>query len=270
MTRTSSSCGSTPSTGCCSIRVGQAGCSSSTNRPTASSGVTRSRLRSARSGPAGRGRWTRSTRSSGAWTSSGMIHAAGRRGPLHRPASLGRRVLTAWLHVTNACNLRCPYCYVDKSAEGMDEADRRAAVEAVIRSAVAARLLRRQAQVRRRRGQPQSPPGREPAPYARELADRHGLQLHAMLLSNGVALPPAPGRGPDGRRHPGHDLARRDGRSARRPATVRQRQAVVSLASNARSDSCSTEAMRHTYRSPSRAAMRVASRTRCGSRSSGI
>ncbi len=45
-------------------------------------------------------------------------------------------MLTAWLHVTNACNLRCPYCYVNKSAEGMDEPTGRAAVEAVIRSAI--------------------------------------------------------------------------------------------------------------------------------------
>ena len=39
--------------------------------------------------------------------------------------------------MTNACNLRCPYCYVNKSAEGMDESVGHAAVEAVIRSAVA-------------------------------------------------------------------------------------------------------------------------------------
>jgi uncharacterized protein len=29
--------------------------------------------------------------------------------------------LTAWLHVTNACNLDCSYCYVRKSSEFMDE-----------------------------------------------------------------------------------------------------------------------------------------------------
>jgi len=53
------------------------------------------------------------------------------------PAFPSGKVLTAWLHVTNACNLRCPYCYVNKSAEGMDESVGRAAVEAVIQSAVA-------------------------------------------------------------------------------------------------------------------------------------
>jgi len=29
--------------------------------------------------------------------------------------------LTAWLHVTNACNLECPYCYVRKSSEHLSE-----------------------------------------------------------------------------------------------------------------------------------------------------
>ena len=107
-----------------------------------------------------------------------------------RPEFQSGTVLTAWLHVTNACNLRCPYCYVRKSPEGMDEAIGRAAVEAVVRSAVdhgfeAIKLkyaggeaslnhhvmLRLQA-------------------HARALASQHGLQLYATLLSNGVTLPP--------------------------------------------------------------------------------
>lgn len=29
--------------------------------------------------------------------------------------------LTAWLHITNACNLDCPYCYVRKSSEAMSQ-----------------------------------------------------------------------------------------------------------------------------------------------------
>ena len=52
------------------------------------------------------------------------------------PAFADSSVLTAWLHVTNACNLRCPYCYVHKSPEGMDEATGTAAVEAIVASAV--------------------------------------------------------------------------------------------------------------------------------------
>src|SRR5262249_61443365 len=64
-----------------------------------------------------------------------MIHPVGRP---PRPAFGDGQMLTAWLHVTNACNLRCPYCYVNKSAEKMDDSVGYAAVEAVGRGAVRA------------------------------------------------------------------------------------------------------------------------------------
>lgn len=44
--------------------------------------------------------------------------------------------LTVWLHITNACNLRCPYCYVHKSSEAMDHTTARGTVDALVRSAV--------------------------------------------------------------------------------------------------------------------------------------
>jgi uncharacterized protein len=99
-------------------------------------------------------------------------------------------VLTAWLHVTNACNLRCPYCYISKSDEGMDEATGRAAVAAVVRSAKqngfdavklkyaggeASLSWRMLAALHR---------------HARMLTQDNGLALHAALLSNGVHLRP--------------------------------------------------------------------------------
>jgi uncharacterized protein len=46
------------------------------------------------------------------------------------------RELTVWLHVTNACNLACPYCYVHKSRDAMDEATASETVDALVRSAV--------------------------------------------------------------------------------------------------------------------------------------
>jgi uncharacterized protein len=117
----------------------------------------------------------------------GFVHPAGQ---IQRPAFAESGLLTAWLHVTNACNLRCPYCYVHKSAEKMDESIGRAAVEAVILSAV-------------RQGFPAVKlkyAGGEASlnhrlmlslhEHARGLAAHHGLQLHATLLSNGVKLPP--------------------------------------------------------------------------------
>lgn len=100
-------------------------------------------------------------------------------------------VLTAWLHVTNACNLRCPYCYVNKSGEGMDEPVGRAAVEAVLRSAVDHGF---QAVKLKYAGGEASLNHRLMLAlhtYAQALAGERGLGLHGTLLSNGVALSPA-------------------------------------------------------------------------------
>jgi uncharacterized protein len=117
-----------------------------------------------------------------------IIHLAGK---VLSPEFDEGKVLTAWLHVTNACNLRCPYCYVHKSAEGMDEPVGRAAIEALVRSAVehgfgAVKLkyaggeasLNHRLMVRLHA-------------FARARTAEHGLQLHATLLSNGVKLPHA-------------------------------------------------------------------------------
>ena len=105
------------------------------------------------------------------------------------PAFADSSVLTAWLHVTNACNLRCPYCYVHKSPEGMDEATGTAAVEAIVASAVrhgftgvklkyagGEASLNHRLMVALHR-------------LARERTAEHGLRLDATLLTNGVALP---------------------------------------------------------------------------------
>ncbi|GLY07662.1 hypothetical protein Acsp01_80410 [Actinoplanes sp. NBRC 101535] len=99
-------------------------------------------------------------------------------------------MLTAWLHVTNDCNLRCPYCYLAKTREPMDEATGRAAIDAVVASAV-------------RHGFPavkMKYAGGEATlnadlvvtlhAYAKEVAGRNGLDLHATVLTNGVMVPP--------------------------------------------------------------------------------
>ncbi len=46
------------------------------------------------------------------------------------------QTLTTWLHVTNACDLDCPYCYVRKSSARMSEEVGRKAIEAVFDTAV--------------------------------------------------------------------------------------------------------------------------------------
>lgn len=121
-----------------------------------------------------------------------MIHPADQIAPHQLGGGAGgNTVLTAWLHVTNACNLRCPYCYVHKSREGMDESVGRAAVEAVIRSAAANGF--RAVKLKFAGGEASLNDRLLVAlhTYARNLSARHGLQLYATLLSNGVRLRPA-------------------------------------------------------------------------------
>ena len=43
--------------------------------------------------------------------------------------------LTAWLHLTSACNLACTYCYLRLTGETMDVATGRAALQAIFRTA---------------------------------------------------------------------------------------------------------------------------------------
>ena len=121
-----------------------------------------------------------------------MIHPAGQAPRLEFGAKQGvARTLTAWLHVTNACNLRCPYCYVAKSSEKMEEPVGNAAVEAVVRSAATHGFS----------GVKLKYAGGEASlnhhlmlrlhARAKELVASNGLRLQATLLSNGVRLPRA-------------------------------------------------------------------------------
>ena len=118
----------------------------------------------------------------------GMIHPAGE---VQRPQFAPGKVLTAWLHVTNACNLRCPYCYISKSNEGMTESVWRSSIAAVMRSAqsngfeaVKLKYAGGEASLHSRHLLTMHE-------YAKGLAGERGLNLQATLLSNGVSLPPA-------------------------------------------------------------------------------
>jgi len=100
----------------------------------------------------------------------------------------GSMTLVAWLHVTNACNLRCRYCYLRKTDEAMSPKTGRAAIDAIFRSA----LLHNFSAIKLKYA------GGEPTlnfplvitlhEYAAELAQRHGRDLEGVVLSNGVGL----------------------------------------------------------------------------------
>ncbi|MBM4428758.1 MAG: SPASM domain-containing protein [Chloroflexi bacterium] len=96
--------------------------------------------------------------------------------------------LAVWLHVTNACNLRCAYCYLVKTDEAMDEPTGRAVIDAVFRSAVRHRF--RAVKLKYAGGEPTLyfDLVTQFQAYARAQADELGLELVAVVLSNGVAL----------------------------------------------------------------------------------
>ncbi len=104
------------------------------------------------------------------------------------PNLLSATTLTVWLHVTNACNLRCAYCYLSRSDEAMDEATGRTAIEAVFRSA--ARQGFGSVKLKYAGGEPtlNFELIRHLHQYARVLAQQIGLELREVVLSNGVAL----------------------------------------------------------------------------------
>ncbi|MGQ9832822.1 MAG: radical SAM protein [Candidatus Villigracilaceae bacterium] len=108
-----------------------------------------------------------------------------------RPASAFQpETLTVWLHVTNACNLDCPYCYVRKSSAAMSEATGLQAIQKVFQTAQK-RLFRR---VKLKYAGGEATLNfklvKTLADQAQRLAAKSGLGLDQVVLSNGTHLRP--------------------------------------------------------------------------------
>ncbi|MBM4428747.1 MAG: radical SAM protein [Chloroflexi bacterium] len=118
-------------------------------------------------------------------TRLGLLQQQGHSSP---PPQAAAGTLTAWLHITNACNLRCIYCYVQKTQEEMDEATGHAAIEAIFRSAMRHGFLT--VKIKYAGGEPtlNFPLIRILHEQACKLAQSTGLKLQEVVLSNGVAL----------------------------------------------------------------------------------
>lgn len=99
--------------------------------------------------------------------------------------------LTAWLHVTNACNLDCPYCYVRKSSARMTLETGRRAVAAVFRTAAAHGIPRVKLKYAGGEATLHFALVRALHDYATALAAQTGIGLREVVLSNGVHLRPA-------------------------------------------------------------------------------
>jgi uncharacterized protein len=114
-----------------------------------------------------------------------LVHPAGE---APQPEFSRSQTLTAWLHVTNACNLRCPYCYVNKTADGMTEVTGHAAVEAIVRSAVTHGFSAVKLKYAGGEASLNYKLMMSMHTQARALTAQAGLDLQATLLSNGVRL----------------------------------------------------------------------------------
>lgn len=96
--------------------------------------------------------------------------------------------LTAWLHVTDRCNLRCSYCYLPHHRVDMEPGTGRAAVDATFRSALQNGYQR--VKIKYAGGEPllRFPVLAEIHRYAQTMVDRTGIQLEGVVLSNGTLL----------------------------------------------------------------------------------
>lgn len=97
-------------------------------------------------------------------------------------------MLTVWLHVTNECNLRCHYCFIEKTQDVMQEHIGLQAIDSVFRSAY--RHGFRRIKLKYAGGEPT----RNFAliqtihKYAEELAIIHDVNLEGVILSNGIGI----------------------------------------------------------------------------------
>ena len=98
------------------------------------------------------------------------------------------QTLTAWLHITNDCNLRCPYCYINKTPDPMLVDKGKEAINAIFRSAVKQGF--RAVKLKYAGGEATRNFGLIPIlqRYALEIAGNHNLQLDGVILSNGVGI----------------------------------------------------------------------------------
>lgn len=96
--------------------------------------------------------------------------------------------LTAWLHVTNACNLRCQYCYLEKTSEHMVQDTAFRATDAVFRSV--SRHHYKQVLLKYAGGEASLHMARVLAihDYALQLSQQADITLQASILSNGIVL----------------------------------------------------------------------------------
>lgn len=104
------------------------------------------------------------------------------------PPPVSSQLLSAWLHLTDRCNLRCSYCYLPHVREDMSVETGHAAIDAIFRSAMANGF--KQIKLKYAGGEPllQFPLIEELQVYAQQLTKANGIVLEGVVLSNGTLL----------------------------------------------------------------------------------
>ena len=109
-------------------------------------------------------------------------------GYLPRTQATQPHTLTAWLHITNACSLDCPYCYVRKSSARMSLATGRGAIDALFISAQEHGFKRVKLKYAGGEATLHFRLVRSLHHYALQKARQTGLELREVVLSNGIHL----------------------------------------------------------------------------------
>ncbi len=96
--------------------------------------------------------------------------------------------LMVWLHITNQCNLRCAYCYVNKTSDAMPQEIGEHAIRTVMENAVRHGFLA--VKIKYAGGEPTLNFSliRSLATQAQRLAEEHQLKLDQVVLSNGTRI----------------------------------------------------------------------------------
>lgn len=99
------------------------------------------------------------------------------------------QTLTVWLHITNACNLDCPYCYVRKSSARMDATIGETAIRHIFATAKQHGFSRVKLKYAGGEATLHFKLVRQLHELAQTLARQTDVELREVILSNGVRLP---------------------------------------------------------------------------------